>query len=495
MMYYKKNTKSLPSYQTKRISLGDFSDNMDSDKSDVLLEDGQPRLAYNVKSSFGELSANFGVRELLLCNRQSQSDNYVKKLIYNEGQSFKKIWRYKYYSEHNNRYEFLLLFLDSSNVIYWANMFGYDNTISTFQKFTFNEEPTSISFRVNGRNVIGFASPSDSLVVWYCDEEAYSVDTAPKFKSICLHNERLFALDSDADHLVRFSSKTNPLDWTVDGLTSDAGVIELNDFKGELKLLVSFLDNVIVFREFGISKISSYSASSKFTAANVYDSSCKIYCNTVCVCGQEIFFLAEDGLYKFDGYNVDKVDIGISKLIFGNRQDEANACYFEGRLYLACKMSFEDEEAPSTNNAIIQIDPISNKFNVIRGVDVACMFAIKDLKMTKMVMCLNGENSGKLWELCEASQSEIEFDRFWQSGKITFGNFDKHKTLKEVSLCSKADISLKVKTEKGEKTFKILGKDKIQRVRINLKAKMFEISFEGSGAEFLLKTAQFIFAV
>ena len=442
------------------------------------------------------MCANFGLRELLLCNTQEESDKYEKKLLYNAGQRFKKIWRYKFYSEHNKRYEFVLLALDDSNVIYWANMFGYDNTINTFEKFKFNEEPTSISFRVNGKSVIGFASPSDALVVWYCDEQAYSVEDAPKFKSICLHNERLFALDSQVDYLVRYSSKTNPLDWTLDGgETSDAGVIELNDFKGSLKKLVSFLDNVIVFREFGISKISSYSSSSKFTASNVFNSSCKIYCDTACVCGQEIFFLAEDGLYKFDGYDVEKVKINVSKRIFCNKQEDANSCYFEGKLYIACKMSFDDEENPQSNNVIVQIDPLTNKFDIIRGVDVSCMYAIKDLNMTKMIVCLNGENGFKLWELCAAPKSEIEFNRVWQSGKINFGNFDKSKLLKEVTLYSKSDIVLKIKTEKGVKNISIVGKNKIQRVRIAIKAKMFEICFEGNGADFLIKTAQFVFAV
>lgn len=494
-MRYKKTTKRIKNYQIKRLDIDTLTQTINSDKGEFLLEEGKAKVAYNIQNTFGELSANYGLRELLLCNTQSESDKYEKKLLYNEGQRFKKIWRYKFYSEFNKRYEYLLLALDNSNVIYWVTMFGYNNTLGTFEKFTFNEEPTSISFRVDGKNVIGFASPSDSLVVWYCDEQAYTVESAPKFKSICLHNERLFALDSEYDYLVRYSSKTNPLDWTADGsTTSDAGVIELNDFKGSLKNLVSFLDNVIVFREFGISKISSYSSSSKFTASNVYNSSCRIYCNTACICGQEIFFLAEDGLYKFDGYNVEKVELNISKLIFSNRQEEANTCYFEGKLFVACKMSFDDEKEPQTNNVIIQIDPITNTFNIIRGVDVGCMHAIKDLDMTKLIICLNGENGGKLWELCAASQSEIDFNRVWQSGKVTFGNHDQ-KLLKEVSLYSKSDITLKVTTEKRCKRISITGKDKIQRVRIGLKAKMFEICFEGNNADFLIKTAQFVFAV
>ena len=148
-----------------------------------------------------------------------------------------------------------------------------------------------------------------------------------------------------------------------------------------------------------------------------------------------------------------------------------------------------------SNNVIIEINPITNNFNVIRGVDVACMYAVKDLKIEKMIMCLNGDKGGKLWELCSASDSEIDFNRLWQSGKISFGNFDKAKILKEVNLLTLTDLNLKITTDKGEKTFKVYGKNKVQRVRVNLKSKIFEISFTGDNSNFLLKTTQFVFAL
>ena len=62
-------------------------------------------------------------------------------------------------------------------------------------------------------------------------------------------------------------------------------------------------------------------------------------------------------------------------------------------------------------------------------------------------------------------------------------------------MLSKTNITLKIKTEKGQKNFDILGKETVQQVRINLKAKMFEICFEGNDPDFLLKTSQFVFSV
>lgn len=489
-------------YIKKRYSILNFSENINSDDNEYSLKFGVASSAYNIKVDKGILVEGCGVQELTLPINPTSGPN-ERVLNYTNEYSFKKMWRYKYYSEINGRYNYILIAFGSDNKLHYFNMFVYNPTIYTISNFTFNEEPVALNFRVNGQDVIGFCSSSDPLLVWYCDKEPYQVEDVPKFDCICLHNDRLFAIDSQKNYLVRYSSNLNPLDWTNNLNTTSGGVIELNDFKGLLRNLISFLDNIYVFRDFGISKISSYAANSVYTAVNIYNSSAKIYCNTACICGKDIYFLAEDGLYKFDGYNVERINVKFLKMFEGISQDKAVTCFFNGKLYIACNLHFDDnvkigqeKETGCVNNALIEYEIESGNYNITRGIDVANMLAVKDLSISKLFLCLNNSLGYKFLELndCGTISGEI-LPKKWESGKVYFEKFDTTKILKEINLICKYDCSLEIQTEKGTKTFNLKGKEDIQRVLLNCVGKVFSFRFISNSRNFYISTLQFVFNV
>ncbi len=190
-------------YNKKRYSILNFAENINSDDNEHSLKFGIASSAYNIKVDKGVLIEGCGVEELTLPVNLTSSPN-ERVLTYTNEYSFKKMWRYKYYSEINGRYDYILIAFGSDNKLHYFNMFVFNPTIYTISNFTFNEEPVALNFRVNGQDVIGFCSPSDSLLVWYCDNEPYIVEDVPKFDSICLHNDRLFAIDSQKNYLVRY---------------------------------------------------------------------------------------------------------------------------------------------------------------------------------------------------------------------------------------------------------------------------------------------------
>lgn len=489
------------SYTKKRITIDKFLSKLDKNANEFELKPNVAKNCYNIKVVEGILQTGNGFEKLSLPDTKEEGST-TKEFLPIEGVTFKKIWRYKYYSDYNKDYEYILIAFGSDNKIYYLDMFGYGPIIIPVNQFNFTSVPTAFSFRVGGKDVMGFCSPTDNFTVWYCDEEPYQVEEIPKFSSICLHNERLFAIDSTNNYLIRYSSNLNPLNWTESVTTTSGGTIEVNDYKGMLKNLVSFLDNVFVFRDFGVSKISAYGANSMFSAVNIYNSSCKVFCNTACICGNNIYFLQEDGLYKLDGFNVQKVDDTFSHMFEGRSQENANTCFFNGKLYIACNLNFNDdlcvgaETGEYKNNALIEFDINTNTYNILRGVDVLCMLAIKDLTLSKLVACVNGQDGCHLWQLTQDGCFNYEpLPKNWTGGKINFEVMDKNKILKEVNLICKNDCILTVQTENETREFEIKQNNNFQRVRLNLKGKYFSFSFSSQNQNFYIANPQFVFNV
>ena len=484
-------------YKTKRITIDEFMSKITKMENDFLLKPNQAKNCYNLKTQNGCLVQGNGFSELELpC--EPVEGVITRRFKYKTGLNIKRAWRYKYYSEYNLCDEYVLIILGSDNKLHFSPLFAYLDEFITISDFEFTSIPTALNFRVGGKEVMGFSSPTNEFLVWYCDAEPYVVENLPKFDSICLHNGRLFAIDSTKNYLVRFSSILNPLDWAESQASTSGGSIELNDFKGSLKNLVSFLDNVYVFSDFGISKISSFVANSNFGVSNVYSSSSKIFCNTACVCGNNIFFLSEDGLYKFDGFNVECVENGFSHLFKNRLQQNAVTCFFDNKLYISCNLNFDDnkkvgvENTTYLNNALIEFDINTKNYNITRGVDICHLLAVKDLTISKLIVCLN--NCEKLFEINDSGKLETEtLEKSWQGGKINFENFDKFKVLKEVFLTSKYNCLLKITTEKTTRTFEVGSSEKIKRLRVNLKGRYFSFEFLSTEENVFISNPQFVF--
>lgn len=496
-MRYVKTTTNIKEGKTKVICFKNF---IVEDKDEVL--SSNKLNIQNIVKKNGILISESGVRELTMPHSQNESNVYDRKFMYPEEKNFIKLFQYKYFSERNNRYDYSLIMIDNTYKVYHANMFMFHTNLLEHSLLQFSEEPEVFKFRVGGiQDVICFCSPTEGIVVWDCDAEPYVAKNAPKFKSICLHNSRLFVIDKNNDALIRFSSNKNPLDWSNDyeNVEEGAGKIELNEFKGMLEKLVSFLDNLYVFTKFGISKVSIYTSSNRYTISNIFSSSVKILSNTICVCGQHIYFLTQDGLYSFDGYDVKKQSAEICDLLSEFDQKNAKTCFYNGKLYIACKLNFNDEESNDRceeNNSIIIFNVEDGSYSIIRNIDVKDMMAINELSMQKLVLCLNdASHSNKLWEICNPQESELNFTKKYKIGPLTLGEFNKKKLLKTVDLICSQNCKMVVKTENTTKVFNIVGSEKLKTLRINIKAKQFEIIFESSFSNFLLKPPQFTFSV
>ncbi len=473
-------------FKESKIVYKDFSQKFVADDSEYNIANNC-RLKYNVQSSKGYLVEGKGLKKLCLPFYYPA----VPDEIETEEQDFKfvKIWLYSYYSETDKKQKYIAVAFGSDNYLYYSNLHTHSGNFYKISNCSaLSSVPDAINFMLGTDAVIGFASKTDNFLVWYCDKDPYVVKTTPRFRSICLHGDRLFAIDSDKDNVVRYSATYNPLDWTKDMISAeDADSITLNDYKSSLRKLVSFKDFVYVFHDYGISKITSYNLVKKFYCTNIYDTTSKIYPDTVCVCGEYIYFLQEDGLYRLDGTDVKKMDFKFSNLLLQN-QDEANSCYFDGKYYLACKLDL-DGSAVTTNNVIIEIDYEKGEFNIIKGVDIISMLPVNIAGVHKIILVRRNKNI--LYELTSVSQIDsLPTSKFWQSGQMTLGSIDDKKIVKDFTIYSKYNCDVTIISDKKKVTFSVTGKDKMQRVPVNLAGKEFSIELSSSKNNMLIKYLQ-----
>ena len=128
-----------------------------------------------------------------------------------------------------------------------------------------------------------------------------------------VHAERLFV--ADGYHL-RWSAPLEPQN-SEEG-TQTAGHTDLPSADGDVLAMFSFKDTLYLFRERGIASLGVRGDALAFTASHI-SSPHGIVKGSVHRCGESILFLAENGLYSFDGKSCKRLNAGgFSELDLGN---------------------------------------------------------------------------------------------------------------------------------------------------------------------------------
>ena len=482
-------------YLQKRLFVNDFSVTPDSEHNVHSVKIYTPSLCYNVKAKNGFLTTGDGFAHLSFPMLRDNITPFIRSSTGDK--CVIRTWRYKYYSTVNARYEYMLLCYADDHKLYFNNMCFPDATYHPVSSHVFNSTPFAITFKAEGSDVIAFSSPQDDMLVWYTDTTPYVVENSFKFQSICYHNNRLFAIDATDNSVVKYSALSNPLDWTSSSGTYSPGEIPMNDYKDDLKRLMSLDNYVYVFREHGISRITPYAQDTVYSSSNIYTTVSKIYADTATICGSNIYFLQEDGLYYFDGFYVKKVDLPFESLLSTSKQDYANACFYNGVYYLACKIAFDDmttSESNMKNNVLVAFDVASGKSSITRGVDVTDMTAVKDELIDRMVTCIR--NSDYVWHLTHDGKYDgSALPKYWKSGRINLGNYDKDKILKKIYISCQSSCTFRVTTDKMSRSVSLTNKTGFQRLVLNVVGREFVFEIESSDNDLSVGDIELYFAV
>lgn len=481
-MFYKKQLLTKKS-KTYKIAYTSFAAGMQGEIDENLLPHKYAKMTYNFKIKDGKLSSGHGFKGMKLPKMDCISERAITTQGHNH---LMNLSHFRNYDATNKKDIDRVLFFNNQNKrLYWSQIEGLDPLTYPLFSEVFLEKPTAICYRINGEDSLLISSPQDALRVFKTGQTAQTLANGPKIISMCEHYERIFAILEGERVSLAFSANLDPTNW--DFTIDDGGFIDFVDERGKLEKVLSFNDYVYVFREHGISRVTAYGSQNDFSVNHLYTSCNKIYGNSASVCGDRIFFLANDGVYVFDGISARKIELGFEKLLY-DRNVECCSAYHKGKYYLACRMTFEDnlkigcENNGYNNNVLIEIDAKTYEVNLTRGVDINSLLGLKYHTVDKLLATFHSRCHDKIGELTDDGKLfDTNLEKIWTSPKSNLGFANQMKVVKEIRLLSKYDCEIEISTDQATKTYSVKGKPITQRIRTNIKGELVQVSFKVSG--------------
>lgn len=324
---------------------------------------------------------------------------------------------------------------------------------------TFTSRPIAIGYRLYGDDVCLICSPTDGMAV-YDGTSLKRVEPSPKITGMTLHYERLFVTSSDESDCVRFSDDLDPTNWS-EGLDS-GGFVQLADGYGRCNRVISFLNYVYIFRDYGISRMIAYADQTEFSVSNLYVSSGRIYAGTVAVCGDRVIFLASDGLYAFDGLDTVKLKPSLGSLT--DFKDGAVAAYADGKYFLAY------DSAGGGNDSLLVYDvatgaaELSSGFKIDAFADTVELAAISGGKVVRITPC--------------GSALGVPTKKVWRVPLGSLSSPDSVKRVEKISLETATDLKLTVFVDENEREISVQGKSGVRDFKIGARGRKIGLEIE-----------------
>ncbi len=453
-MYYTKIPQKA-SRQKSRIYVNDFSQGIITSLDKKHLPLSYAFRSYNTSFKGGALKGGFGIKRAVFEGDKEASFNV-------EGITPKKLYYYKKYDEAKARFlDYLMIYASDNNI--YKSIIGIDEGFTAVSDLNFEKAPFAVIYNYNGNDVIIFSIENLSKV--YDGNSVTIVEDAPGITSSCIHSERLFATEGGEKTTLWFSDDFNPTNWNIS--LEDAGYIDLRDGRGSLLKVISFDGYLYVFRNYGITRISAYGRQEDFTVDGITASASRIIPESICVCGDRIIYMAEDGFYSFSGGTPVRI-MGKLEGVNINVKKHIKAQYYRGCYY--CVLTLTDKEGDCFQGIICyslkEGDFTVNKnFNVV---DFTLMEGENELKL--LFLCTDNRAIGELSEKSEYFSKGIT--KTWESGESNFG-IAKEKRLTKLFINSEAPIKVTVKSEVGTRVLNFLGSKKMQMLPVGLRGEFF----------------------
>ncbi len=322
----------------------------------------------------------------------------------------------QFYSASGNTQHRLLVYA-SDKKLYINPMFNEDDELIWMYNLEFDTPPITLLFKQNDLDTTILAS-NNVMKVWKTGYSPYNIENVPIITSMCVNEGVLFCTIKEPAFKVWYATDLNA--ENIGNISNYSGYISLEDNLGYARKIMTFDQDVYVFRDYGISKISHFKKD--INVSQVYTSNTKIHSNTVCQCGNIIMFMTDEGLYSFNGIKVSKTQLEIGGNI---NNSTAVATSLGDKYYLALKLDFKDnkqilcENGDYINNAIVVIDTSDFSYEIIRGVDVKSLYSLKIENCEKVLIVFNGEHKTKLGQIANSSTCFGEaLPKYWASGSL-----------------------------------------------------------------------------
>ncbi len=454
--------KKIMQKPRKIIRLNSFIKGIDSINDDMIATFNSAKECYNFDVTSGALTPLRGYEEINL-------------------KPFTGYWlvaQNSWFNEIENRKCYSAIFVDDV-----GRLMGYDfdengNPSELYEasdgSFRFTSKPQMIEYKDKGVDTMLFCSSTDGLVTWLGKgTEPTQIKDTPPITSMAKHSERLFVTVAGKMDKVWFSDDLDPTNWNIS--LQEAGYIGFSDERGECEKVLAFGGYVYVFRAYGISRITAYSDQAEFVVEHVFSSGSRICPSSVTLCANRIIFASDDGLFSFNGNSVTRIMPLISPLL--TFTENTTTSFYKGKFYLATKMQTEGkvgcEQSQFLNNVMLVYDLYTDRYCLYRGIDIRLISPLLGVDKVYIV-------EGNSLKLCQMNFSNtfngVLLERKWRSPVSDFGSSEK-KLLKELSVCTDYDITVRVYSDDDVIERKVVGKTGRSVIPINMTSYTFSIEF------------------
>lgn len=476
----------------------DKFDSVDSDSDARGLSIGNSPMSYNFDITTGALKDGIGVGKLKF-RRNSDRDVY-KELDYPPDDSFVlACWLYTSYTDGINVDKSILVAYTSKGAIFYNRLHTEHTEFTLLDGVTFSSQPVVLACKLDGEDALILTTKAEGTYVWKFPLALEKIENMPSIGSMCVHDERLFATLVGDQRSVYYSDDLNV--ESLERSSKSNRYINLHDDYGCCNKVVSFDGYLYVFKDYNICKITTnYSDKNAFTINPISVSNGRIYEKTICICGDRIYYLSSDGLYSFDGDKSKRVDLSLNRLMEGIDNSSAVAGYSNGYYYLSCRINYEDgeyiddEDYYYNNNILIRYNIDSGKFNILRGRDVIGIYVINDIIESRVCVLVKEPTAAREMGIVDMSGQYYKecTTKVWSTSILDFDNPGKSKLLKELSLYTKSNIQIVIKTESESRTFEVIGSESIQSIQVNMKGKTFQCQFVSSTNNNYISSVNFV---
>ena len=411
-------------------------------------------MAYNFAFENGVLTGGIGI---------DQAEGYytepsVTRHAYPEmaaGKKIKDVFLYRKVSStgvHDDR----LVAQLTDGKFYYTSVFQTD-TWHLLEGLTTMADVSAVNYNFKGRDMLLFTSGKNLLLI-IDDTTPYALTDTPKFTSLAVHNERIYASVNGTNNQVWFSDDFDPTNWNVSA--DEGGYINFSDECGEVLKVVSFLNYLYIFREYGIFRLTAYGDQNEFLLKKVFTDTGRIVKNSIEVCGDKIIFYAEDGLFAFDGYEVTRI---AKEMMPTNRRSRMSGAYLDGYYYLACCI-WEDS---AVNNAVVRYSLLDKSISVLYGYGVKRLKSIR-VHNGSQVLCIfeNGENIGKLGMVSKSGKVMGAATQKRYISPYSTLSSSSLKTVRSVSLVTSTPLTLTVKLDGKRYEYRVRGSEYMQTIPV-----------------------------
>lgn len=287
------------------------------------------------------------------------------------------------------------------------------------------------------------------------------MDKSLLLSDLCEHFGKVFAVEEGKPNTIWFCKSFDPTNWNAS--LEEGGYITIDGNLGKVNRVLSFKNYVYIFSDYGIYRLTAYLDQTEFSVKKLYSSTSRIYEETVVIAGGYIVYTAEDGVYRFDGYDCVKINNDINKIMEKAVNIKATFCKNEYFLY------YENEV-----KNVIRLNLQTKEINIVNGYDIVGLTVLSSRKQNT-VITFNPKNNNFLAFAEDDYENDYALDAHWRSCEITFNSLE-DKLIKSVEYNSNCNFNIRIIADNKIHDFELKGDIKEQLINVKGKKFTFEIS-------------------